>query len=70
MTTRSILDKEKENSEFKIQLMNSTLSELKTEVNKKTREHEDMLDDNKKLYSDNENLKRLLRVYKEKMDSE
>lgn len=59
-TTKSILEKEKENTALKFNLMQQTINELKQEVAVKSREHHSMLEDNRKLYHDNENLKRLL----------
>jgi len=48
-STKNILDKEKENSEFKATLMQNTLNDFKQEVARKSKEHEEMLYDNKKL---------------------
>lgn len=42
-TTQSILSKEKENNEFKTTLMQQSIHELRSEVEKKTREFEELL---------------------------
>lgn len=64
-STTSILEKEKENTMYKINLMQDTINELKGQMFKKTKEFDAMLEDNHKLFNENDNLKRLLRVYKE-----
>jgi len=48
-TTKSILEKEKENTALKFNLMQQTINELKQEVAVKSREHHSMLEDNRKL---------------------
>lgn len=62
MSTMSVLEKERENTSYKTSLMENTISELKKDLNTTKREYQLVYDDNRKLYDDNQNLKRLLEV--------
>lgn len=50
--------------------MENTIKQLRNEVDDRGFNLDKLLDDNKKLFAQNENMKRILSLYKDKIDSD
>jgi len=51
-------------------IMENTIKQLRNEVDDRGFNLDKLLDDNKKLFAQNENMKRILSLYKDKIDSD
>jgi len=60
-----ILEKERENIDYKVQIMQNTIDQLKNDLMKKTLNYNEINDENKKLSLDNQQLLRKINLLKD-----
>lgn len=60
-----VLEKERENIEYKVQIMQNTIDQLKNDLMNKTSNYNEINQDNKRLLSENQQLKRKINLLKD-----